>query len=145
MVFGAANQLMDYTECMTRQRISEIPDGDYTAEGWLDDDGRNRDQRLKVKVTVRVRGDEVQVGLTGSADQTPTPYNVHVEGSTKVATYAGFRKLLLDAATSDTRVLLNEGSFRPIRVTAPLAGFHDARVEDDAGPFVVAAPCSHGR
>ena len=37
---AAANQLMDYAERMTRQRISEIPDGDYTAEGWLDDDGR---------------------------------------------------------------------------------------------------------
>ena len=50
---------------MTRQRISEIPDGDYTAEGWLDDDGRNRDQRLKVKVTVRVRGDEVELSFVG--------------------------------------------------------------------------------
>ena len=56
MVFGAANQLMDYSERLMRQRIAEIPDGDYVAEGWLDDDGRNRDQRLKVKVTVRVRG-----------------------------------------------------------------------------------------
>ena len=51
-----ANQLMDYSERLMRQRIAEIPDGDYVAEGWLDDDGRNRDQRLKVKVTVRVRG-----------------------------------------------------------------------------------------
>ncbi|KRW93519.1 hydantoinase B/oxoprolinase family protein [Paracoccus sp. MKU1] len=126
-VFAAANQLMDYAERMTRQRISEIPDGDYTAEGWLDDDGRNRDQRLKVKVTVRVRGDEVEVDLTGSADQTPTAYNVPFEGSTKVAAYAGFRKLLLDAATSETRVPSNEGSFRPIRVTAPLGSIFNPR------------------
>ncbi|MDF3605555.1 hydantoinase B/oxoprolinase family protein [Paracoccus sp. DMF-8] len=132
MVFGAANQLMDYAERMTRQRISEIPDGDYTAEGWLDDDGRNRDQRLKVKVTVRVRGDEVEVDLTGSADQTPTAYNVPFEGSTKVAAYAGFRKLLLDAATSDTRVPSNEGSFRPIKVTAPLGSIFNPRAPASA-------------
>ena len=32
-VFGAANQLMDYAERLMRQRISEIPDGEYVAEG----------------------------------------------------------------------------------------------------------------
>lgn len=127
LVFAAANQLMDYAERMTRQRISEIPDGDYTAEGWLDDDGRNREQRLKVKVTLRVRGDEVEVDLTGSADQTPTAYNVPFEGSTKVAAYAAFRKLLLDAVTSETKVPSNEGSFRPIKVTAPLGSIFNPR------------------
>ena len=131
-VFAAANQLMDYAERMTRQRISEIPDGDYTAEGWLDDDGRNRDRQLKVKVTVRVRGDEVEVDLSGSADQTPTAYNVPFEGSTKVAAYAGFRKLLLDAATSDVRVPSNEGSFRPIKVTAPLGSIFNPRAPASA-------------
>ncbi|MBU9698664.1 hydantoinase B/oxoprolinase family protein [Rhodobacteraceae bacterium HSP-20] len=131
-VFAAANQLMDYAERMTRARISEIPDGDYTAEGWLDDDGRNRDRQLKVKVTVRVRGDEVEVDLTGSADQTPTAYNVPFEGSTKVAAYAGFRKLLLDAATSDVRVPSNEGSFRPIKVTAPLGSIFNPRAPASA-------------
>ena len=131
-VFAAARQLMDYAERMTRQRISAIPDGDYTAEGWLDDDGRNRDVQLKVKVTVRVRGDEVEVDLTGSADQTPTAYNVPFEGSTKVAAYAGFRKLLLDAATSDLRVPSNEGSFRPIKVTAPLGSIFNPRAPASA-------------
>ena len=119
VVFQGANQLMDYAERMMRQRIAEIPDGEYTSEGWLDDDGRNRDQRLKVKVTVRVRGDELDVDLTGSAPQTPTAYNVPFEGSTKVAAYAAFRKLLLDAYTSEVRAPSNEGSFRPINVIAP--------------------------
>lgn len=127
VVFTAANQLMDYAERLTRNRIAEIPDGDYTAEGWLDDDGRNRDQRLKVKVTLRVRGDEVEVDLTGSADQTPTAYNVPFEGSTKVAAFAAFRKLLLDAATSDMRAPSNEGSFRPITVTAPLGSIFNPK------------------
>ncbi|WP_312528204.1 hydantoinase B/oxoprolinase family protein [Paracoccus sp. (in: a-proteobacteria)] len=132
VVFNAANQLMDYAERLTRARISDIPDGDYVAEGWLDDDGRNRDQRLKVKVTLRVRGDEVEVDLTGSADQTPTAYNVPFEGSTKVAAYAAFRKLLLDAATSDMRAPSNEGSFRPITVTAPLGSIFNPKAPASA-------------
>ncbi len=131
-VFTASRMLMDYAERITRQRISEIPDGDYTAEGWLDDDGRNRDRPLKVKVTLRVRGDEVEVDLTGSADQTPTAYNVPFEGSTKVAAYAAFRKLLLDAATTDTRVPSNEGSFRPIKVTAPLGSIFNPKAPASA-------------
>ncbi|MGP2493623.1 hydantoinase B/oxoprolinase family protein [Mesorhizobium sp. PUT5] len=131
-VFQAANQLMDYAERMMRQRIRAIPDGEYSAEGWLDDDGRNREQRLKVKVTVRVRGDELDVDLTGSADQTPTAYNVPFEGSTKVAAYAAFRKLLLDAYTSDMRVPSNEGSFRPINVIAPLGSIFNPKAPASA-------------
>ncbi|PVA08918.1 methylhydantoinase [Pelagivirga sediminicola] len=119
LVFGACNQLMDYSEKMLRQRIADIPDGEYRAEGWLDDDGRNRGQQLPVKVCVRVSGDSITVDLTGSAPQTPTAYNVPFEGSTKVAAFAAFRKLLLDTATSDTRVPSNQGSFRPIEVIAP--------------------------
>lgn len=110
---------MDYSEKMLRQRIADIPDGEYRAEGWLDDDGRNRGQHLPVKVCVRVSGDTITVDLTGSAPQTPTAYNVPFEGSTKVAAFAAFRKLLLDTATSDTRVPSNQGSFRPIEVIAP--------------------------
>ncbi len=119
LIFSACNQLMDYSETMLRQRISAIPDGEYRAEGWLDDDGRNREQRLPVKVCVRVKGDAIEVDLTGSAPQTPTAYNVPFEGSTKVAAFAAFRKLLLDTATSETRVPSNQGSFRPIEVIAP--------------------------
>lgn len=118
-VFAACNQLMDYAEAMLRKRIKDIPDGEYRAEGFLDDDGRNRGMRLPVKVCVRVRGDGVEVDLTGSSDQTPTAYNVPFEGSTRVAAFAAFRKLLLDASTSETRVPSNQGSFRPITVTAP--------------------------
>lgn len=120
LVFSACNQLMDYSETMLRQRISAIPNGEYRAEGWLDDDGRNRGQRLPVKVCVRVIDDRIEVDLTGSAPQTPTAYNVPFEGSTKVAAFAAFRKLLLDTATSPTRVPSNQGSFRPISVIAPL-------------------------
>ncbi|WP_245639381.1 hypothetical protein [Rubellimicrobium mesophilum] len=60
---------------------------------------------------MRVRGNEVD--LTGSTDQTPTAYDVPFEGSTKVAACAGFRKLLLDAATSEARMSSNEGPFPP--------------------------------
>lgn len=117
--FAAIDQLIDYSETILRQKIREIPDGEYRAEGFLDDDGRNRETRLPVVVTVKVEGDGVTVDLTGSAPQTATAYNVPFEGSCKVAAYAAFRKILLDSATMDTPVPSNEGSFRPIKVVAP--------------------------
>ena len=86
-VLQATRQLMDYTEGMLRREIAKIPDGDYVAEGFLDDDGRNRGVHLPIKVTVRVRGDGVEVDLTGSSPQVPTAFNVPFEGSTKVACY----------------------------------------------------------
>ena len=118
--FDAINQLIDYSETIMRQKIQEIPDGEYRAEGFLDDDGRHRDQRLPVVVTVKVQGDSVIVDLTGSAAQTLTAYNVPFEGSCKVAAFAAFRKILLDAYTTQSPVPSNEGSFRPISVLAPL-------------------------
>ncbi|SFU97965.1 hydantoinase B/oxoprolinase family protein [Halomonas korlensis] len=117
--FTAIYQLMDYSEKMLRSKIAEIPDGEYRAEGFLDDDGRNRDVQLPVVVTVKIKGDSVTVDLTGSADQTPTAYNVPFEGSCKVAAFAAFRKLLLDASKLEVPIPSNEGSFRPIDVVAP--------------------------
>ena len=118
-VRAACNQLMDYSERVLRGRLAEIPDGEYTAEGFMDDDGRNRGVRLPIKVTVSITGDSAEVDLTGSADQVPTAFNVPFEGSTKVACYYAFRALLMDTYTHAEYVPQNEGSFRPITVTAP--------------------------
>lgn len=118
-VRAACNQLMDYSERVLRSRLAEIPDGEYTAEGFMDDDGRNRGITLPVKVTVRIAGDSAEVDLTGSADQVPTAFNVPFEGSTKVACYYAFRALLMDTYTHSEYVPQNEGSFRPISVVAP--------------------------
>ena len=119
-VMQATEQLMDYTERMLRREIAKIPDGEYVAEGFMDDDGRDRGKTLPIKVTVRVKGDGVEVDLTGSAAQSPTAFNVPFEGSTKVDCFFAFRALLLDTYTHSEHIPQNEGSFRPVKVTAPL-------------------------
>lgn len=119
VVLDATQQLMDYTERVLRQRIAAIPDGEYRAEGFLDDDGKNRGVRLPIKVCVRVKGDGIEIDLTGSANQVETGFNVPFEGSTKVACFCAIRSLLLDAETSAVKVPSNQGSFRPVTVIAP--------------------------
>ena len=118
-VISSCNQLMDYTERLMRREISKIPDGEYFAEGFLDDDGRNRDKTLPIKVCVKVSGDSVEIDLTGSSDQVPTAFNVPFDGSTLVSAFFVFRAMLLDTYTLEEYVPQNEGSFRPIKVTAP--------------------------
>lgn len=120
VVQQACNQLMDYTEAMLRSEIEKIPDGDYVAEGFMDDDGRNRGINLPLKVTVKIRGNGVEVDTTGSSAQVPTAFNVPFEGSTKVACFFAFRALLLDTYTHQEDIPQNEGSFRPVKVTSPL-------------------------
>lgn len=126
-ILAATRQLMDYTERVVRQRIAAIPDGEYRAEGFLDDDGKNRDVRLPIKVCVRIIGDSIQVDLTGSSDQVETGFNVPFEGSTKVGCYCAIRSLLLDAETSEITVPSNEGSFRPIEVIAPKGSIYNPK------------------
>ena len=118
-VLGTAYYWMDYSERRLRAEIEKVPDGDYHCASWLDNDGRNWDVPLKVNVTVRVRGSDVTIDLTGSADEVETGFNVPFEGSLKVACYYVIRTLLLDEVAMDEFVPQNEGMFRPVSVVAP--------------------------
>jgi N-methylhydantoinase B len=120
VVMSAAYDWMDYSEQMLRAEIAKIPDGTYgPVIGWLDDDARNRDQRLRVETRVVVEGDEVTIDLTGSNPEVPTGYNVPFEGSLLVSCYYAVRTILLDEVTFPEHVPQNDGVFRPVKVIAP--------------------------
>ena len=118
-VMATAYHWMDYSERRLRAEIEKVPDGDYYAESWLDNDGRNWDTPLKVAVTVRVRGSDVVIDLTGSADEVNTAYNVPFEGSLQVGCFYAIRTLMLDDAESEEFIPQNDGMFRPISAVAP--------------------------
>lgn len=119
IVLGSAYYWMDYSERRLRLEIEKIPDGDYHADSWLDDDGRNWGKPLKVNVTVRKRGSDITIDLTGSAGEVETGYNVPFEGSLQVACFYIVRTLLLDEFGAQEFVPQNQGMFRPVRVIAP--------------------------
>jgi N-methylhydantoinase B/oxoprolinase/acetone carboxylase alpha subunit len=119
-VMSAGYDWMDYSERMLRAEIAKIPDGVYEAPtGWLDDDARNRGQRLRVETKVVVEGDSITIDLTGSNPEVPTGYNVPFEGSLLVGAYYAVRTILLDEDTFPEHVPQNDGVFRPVRVIAP--------------------------
>ncbi len=119
-VLDAAEDWMDYSEYMLRSEIAQLPDGEYEAPvGWLDDDGRNYGQRLKVCVKVIVDGHDLTVDLTGSNAEVETGFNAPFLGATCSTAYFIARSVLLDEARLDQEVPQNEGCYRPIKVVCP--------------------------
>ncbi|MCT4477299.1 hydantoinase B/oxoprolinase family protein [Peribacillus frigoritolerans] len=120
-VLAAQKRWMNYSEEMIRKEIAKIPDGMYKAPtGWLDDDGRNYGDRLRIETSIKVNGSDLTVDLSGSSDQVETAYNVPFSGSTLPATYTIVRAILLDEAISEVFIPQNSGIFKPIKVEAPI-------------------------
>ena len=104
-------QLLAYTERMTRRLIASLPDGVYRFTDQLDDDGVN-DQPVPIKVAVTIHADSAKVDFTGSASQQAGSVNA-VYAITLSAVYYVFRCLLgLDVPN-------NSGCLVPIEVIAP--------------------------
>src|SRR4030081_967112 len=84
------------------------------------DSGDPAKRHLPIVATVRVRGDEMEVDLNGTANQVPDrPINMPFEGTVDVAVWLTVRSVLLDTAICGD-IPVNHGLLRPIRITAPL-------------------------
>jgi N-methylhydantoinase B len=104
-------ELLAYTERMTRNLIHELPDGKYSFTDYLDDDGVV-DQPVPITVTITIQGDHAVVDFSGSAPQQKGSVNA-VYAITLSAVYYVFRCLLgLDVPN-------NAGCLAPIQVIAP--------------------------
>ncbi len=107
----AAAALMDYSETLMRQCISEIPNGEYSFEDFLDDDGFGA-ERIPIRATVTVKGDTASVDFAGTAPQVEGCVNA-VFAITLSCVFYVFRCLAAETMPS------NAGCLRPIRVVAP--------------------------
>ncbi len=116
-VLNAVEHLQSYSEQLTRQAIETIPDGEYTAEDFVDDNGFTPDP-LRVSVRVTVTGDTLSVDLTGSSAQTKGIVNCPL-ASTISAVYGALATLL-----GGGRIPVNDGLYRPIQnVRVPHGSF----------------------
>jgi N-methylhydantoinase B len=98
-------------ETADRQSVSEIPDGSYHAEGYLDDDGIGSDP-VKVAVTVTVAGDEMTIDLEGS-----NPENVGSINSGIVQTHSAIQQAFKFIVNSNSPVC--GGNFRNLTILVP--------------------------
>jgi N-methylhydantoinase B len=92
--------------------IETIPDGEYEAESFLDNDGRNLSVPLRVKVKVRVAGSNLTVDYSEMHPQVAGPLNSGRSGGIAAA------RVAFKALTSPD-LDVNEGCFRPLEVILP--------------------------
>jgi N-methylhydantoinase B len=107
-VFAARDEIFAQTERLERDAVTAIPDGRYTAEGCLDDDGVTDDPRW-VRVAVEVSGDEMTIDLGESDDATVGPVNCGEAQAISACRVA--YKLLINPENPP-----NGGAFRPLTV-----------------------------
>jgi N-methylhydantoinase B len=105
-------EVIDYAERLTRAAVAELPDGTFTFEDWIDDDGIDVDKPIRLFVTITKKGDSMKVDWTGTAAQVKGAIN-NTLSFTKAASYTAIRSILPQGIPN------NEGVFRVIEVTAP--------------------------
>ncbi len=109
--FFYMNELLAYTERMTRRLLADLPDGVYTFCDQLDEDGISPDP-VPLRVAITIQGDQAVVDFSGSSPQRNGPVNA-VYAITLSAVYYVFRCLVR------VDVPNNAGCLAPIQVIAP--------------------------
>ena len=112
-VIAYMNESIAHAERLTRAAIRELPEGAFSFEDWIDDDGVEFGKPIRLHVTFERRGDTLFADWSGSSPQVKGAINGTL-GWTKAATYCAVKCIL----PSD--IPNNEGVFRAIEVTAPL-------------------------
>jgi N-methylhydantoinase B len=105
-------EVIDYAERLTRAAISQLPDGVFSFEDWIDDDGIDFGQPIRLFVTLTKQGDTLTADWTGSSPQVKGAIN-NTLSYTKAASYCAIRSVLPPGIPN------NEGVFRAIDVVAP--------------------------
>jgi N-methylhydantoinase B len=134
-VLACVEEMMARTERAVREAIRAVPDGTYSGEAATDDDGTELDVPVWVRCDVTVRGDTLQVDFARSDAQRKGFVNCVFNSTFSNTLSALF--MFLDPALGEYH---NEGSLRPITVTAPPGSVVHAQYPATVG----ASPVSMG-
>ena len=104
--------LLDYSERVTRQAISKIPDGSYHVLDYMDDDGLT-EEPVPIAVTITVAGDQMTIDFTGTSPQRPGCINAPQAVTVSASLYV-IRCIVGDDAPA------NQGCLRPLEIITPL-------------------------
>jgi len=95
------------SEERARQAVEALADGDYVAEAAIDHDFVDRDDPVRIKATVRVRGSEMEIDLSECSPQRRGAVN----SRTRAAAFVAFKAL------TSPHEAVNQGSFAALTVT----------------------------
>src|SRR5882672_1753773 len=105
---AVAEEIIRRSETAVRAEIRKLPSGEWKNETWSD----GFEEPIVVRCTVKVAGDEIFIDFTGSSPQSTRGINVVLNYTHAYASFAIKAAICPD-------VPHNEGSFRPVHVSAP--------------------------
>jgi len=107
------DEILAYAERRTRAALTELPEGVYTAEDVLEDDGGGAEPRdVVLRLAAQVRGDRLVLDFSGTDDQVDGNLNCPLS-VTKSAAFFAVRVL------TDPDAPPCAGAYRAIEVIAP--------------------------
>ncbi len=119
--------LVEASERQMRSHITDIPDGVYQAEDWLDNDGLV-DVPLRLAVRVEVSGDEMDIDFAGTCDAATGPMNLG-RNTTISSVYVALKHIFPDVPVSG-------GTFRPVHCHVPDGSLLAARYPSPVGGYL---------
>src|SRR5574341_576508 len=106
-----AGSLIAYAERLTRALIAELPEGTYTFEDTLDDDGITADP-VPIRVAITIRADQMTVDFAGSAPAVAGSVNAVPAIVHSAVGYA------LRCVAGES-LPMNQGVFAPVEIIIP--------------------------
>jgi N-methylhydantoinase B len=111
LVKEGMEEIQNYSERIIRKEISDLPDGVYTGEDYLDSDGISK-RSIKIEVSVIVEGSEITIDLSKGNKQVRGPINSPVASTTSTVH-------IYLAGLWEQTVPQNEGCYRPVKFIIP--------------------------
>jgi len=129
-VLTAFEEVQDYVERLTRQRVAELPDGTWETEDYIDYDPDGEEGLVPIKVKLAIEGDQIYYDLTGS--------HAAVGSFLNSGFGASFSGLIAGTKTFFPDIPLNSGFYRVISYDLGPIG----TVVNAAWPTAVTGYCS---
>jgi len=117
-----SDEIVGRTEKGMRDRISAVTDGDYQFKLTID----GFDEPIVINTSVIIEEDELTVNFEGTSGAVPLGINVCLNYTRAYATY-GIKCVIAPDIPN------NEGSFRPVKVTAPPGSILNANFPSAVG------------
>lgn len=105
---AVAEEIIRRSESAVRGEIRNLPNGAWSSETWSD----GFEEPILIRCQVKIAGEEIYIDFTGSSPQSTRGINVVLNYTHAYASFAIKAAICPD-------VPHNEGSFRPVHVSAP--------------------------
>ncbi len=112
-VQDCVRQMYRRSDELARQAVLQIPDGTYSAEAYMDDDGVTIGRQVPIRVQVVVAGDSMSIDLEGMSPQVAGYYNSGATAGRSAAQVA------FKCITSPRDYPINDGALSSLDIKLP--------------------------